>query len=370
MSSTRQALVLLVAALLALMLGIVGLELVFGRWLADGSWSEVERMNVVRNKAIRYDVRHIHGPQAAPVSYTRDAHGLRGACTEPAKVRVVTLGGSTTDQVYVDDAQTWQAVLERRLAEAALKQPVCVANAGVDGHTTFGHIAAMERWLPLIPGLRPDFILLYIGVNDAALRRERAPGDERASPGLWGRAKAAMQHNSALWALWRRLNRPPADEAPIFAAHKLLKPVDADYGSTRPAADIEALVAQSTVAFRERLQRLLVLIERSGAKPICVSQPSIIYRHFPEGWRGITETFKLDGRSFNGLDYRASMLALNQVMADLCPRTGGHYIDLESRPFDVGDYYDAAHMNGAGTAKVGNYLFEEFVTQRIVERWR
>lgn len=368
MSSTRQALVLAVASLTVLALGLIGLELVFGHWLERGDWSRVDRLNVVRDRRVQYDVRHIHGPDAPPVTYTRDRYGLRGDCPSPADIRVLTIGGSTTDQVYVSDGQTWQDQLQRRLRGLAGGQRWCVANAGVDGHTTFGHIAALEQWLPLIPGLKPEYYLLYIGVNDAALRLERASGDNRgdaAPAGVLGRVKQAIKHNSALFGLWRRLAAARPSDGPVFAAHRLISPTDETYTSTRPADDIAALVDESTASFRTRLQRLLQLVAIRGGKPICVSQPSIIYRRFEDGWRGIPSVFSARGRRFNGLDYRQSMLALNAAMEQDCPAAGGYYLDLESRAFDVSDFYDGVHMNAAGARKVGDYLFAEFVRQGI-----
>lgn len=357
MSSTRQALVLALASLLVLVAGLVALELVFGQWLRDGSWADVERMNVVRSRSVEYDVRHIHGPDAPPVRYSRDRYGLRGPCSDPRSIRMVTLGGSTTDQVYVADGQTWQDRLQQHMTRS-LGRPWCIANAGVDGHSTFGHIAALERWLPLVPGLAPDYVLFYVGINDAAFRTEPArldPGAAHADS-AWDTAKRLVRNNSALVRL-ARMRESRASEPPVFAAHRLLSPTPADYGATSPAADIDELVARGSAAFRERFSTLMRLVRERGARPICVSQPSLVYRKAGEAWVGLNEVFVFEGRRFNGLDYQRSIRALNSVMAQECRRAGGHYIDLESQPFEPEQFYDAVHMNAAGAARVGDLLF-------------
>ncbi|MGD9835206.1 MAG: SGNH/GDSL hydrolase family protein [Piscinibacter sp.] len=366
MSSTKQVIALVAASLLVLLFGLLGLELVFGGWLRGDSWSEVDKLNVVRGRSTEYDVRRIYGPDAAPVRYTRDRYGLRGSCDDPAQVRLVTLGGSTTDQVYVSDGQTWQDRLQSRMTQAHSGRTWCVSNAGVDGHSSFGHIAALERWLPLVPGLKPDYVLLYVGVNDAALRTERAPSDLRADEpaGRLARLKRAVNENSALLHLIRRALAARAD-APLFAAHKLIFPTDSDYTSTAPAADIAPLVAASSEAFRERLRRLLQLIEARGAKPVCVSQPSLIYRRYGDAWRGIPDVFTHQGRKFNGLDYRLAILSINAVMAQECPAAGGHYIDLEGAGFEPAHFYDCVHMNASGAARVGDLLADAFSQQGI-----
>lgn len=366
MSSTRRALLLACASLLTLALGVIVLELVFGQWLRQGSWSRAERLNVVRDKRIRYDVTHIYGAGAPAITYTRDANGLRGDCTEPRLVRLLTIGGSTTDQVYIDDGATWQSQLQRRIGAARGGERWCIANAGVDGHSTFGHLAAFEQWFPLIPELKPDYYLLYIGVNDAAFRIERSASDEneRVAAGWLGPLKLAVRNNSALYALWARATTSRRD-APLFAAHKLLFPTDGHYTSTATSPGVDEPLQRGAQAFRERLARLLRAIQDRGGKAICVSQPSIVYRQFDGAWRGIPDVFVFGGRQYNGLDYRASLHALNGVMASDCPAAGGYFVDLEAKAFAPSDYYDAVHMNPAGAEKLGAYLFEEFRRQGI-----
>jgi hypothetical protein len=209
-----------------------------------------------------------------------------------------------------------------------------------------------------------------VGINDAALRVDRGRADQTADDSAWARLKTRVRESSALLGLLRRFAPQPREGSAVFAAHKLLMPQDRHYLSREPAADIDALVARSSAAFRERMKRIVALVQRQGALPICVSQPSIVYRRFDDGWRGLPDAFTFEGRSFNGLDFRRSILALNQVMAEECVRAGGHYIDLERRPFETSDYYDAAHMSAQGAEKVASYLFEEFVTQGVAARWQ
>ena len=354
------------AALLTLAIGLLALELLAGAWLRDADWSRLDRMNVVRDRRTTYDVRHIHGPDAQPVRYTRDRYGLRSRCESVAGMQVVTLGGSTTDQVYIDDAQTWQEQMRGQLNAAVPGLNVCVANAGVDGHTTFAHIEAMRHWLPMIPELKPRVVLLYLGINDAAMRLKMGAFDEaRADNGWMARAKRAVKSNSALYRALSVLRRR-SEDTPVFAAHRLVDPKEYEYSSAAASDGIEALVAQNADAFGARLRELLRQIAALGAKPVCVSQPSIIYKQVDQRWLGIPKVFTHEGEVFNGLDYRQSLLALNQIMAQQCPEAGGWYVDLEGKPFVASDFYDAVHMTPAGAARVGAYMAAEFQRQGIV----
>ena len=43
----------------------------------------------------------------------------------------------------------------------------------------------------------------------------------------------------------------------------------------------------------------------------------------------------------------------------------GYFIDIASKKFKDDDFYDLVHMNQLGTKRLGNYMYEEFVRQKI-----
>jgi len=119
------------------------LELIFGSWLFEDKWRQTREINIIRNVKIDYDVKNIYGNKMPIVHYSRDANGLRGGCKDPSKIDILTLGGSTTDQRYIGDGSTYQDELQKLLSEYTDKN-VCVSNAGVDGHSTYGHLATFK----------------------------------------------------------------------------------------------------------------------------------------------------------------------------------------------------------------------------------
>lgn len=73
-------------------------------------------------------------------------------------LRYVALGDSYTIGTSVSSAESWPSQLVERVPELGL-----VANLGVNGYSTDDLIADE---LPQLPGLRPEFATLLIGVND------------------------------------------------------------------------------------------------------------------------------------------------------------------------------------------------------------
>ncbi len=71
------------------------------------------------------------------------------------------MGGSTTECFYLSDDKTWQFNLEQKLK---LKfKNIWINNAGLDGHSTFGHQILLDDYLIKI---KPKIILFLVGVND------------------------------------------------------------------------------------------------------------------------------------------------------------------------------------------------------------
>jgi len=76
--------------------------------------------------------------------------------------RYVALGDSYTIGTAVDAAQRWPDQLVARLRERGIDLDL-VANLAVNGSTS-EHV--IEQQLPVLVGLRPEFVTLLVGVND------------------------------------------------------------------------------------------------------------------------------------------------------------------------------------------------------------
>jgi hypothetical protein len=87
------------------------------------------------------------------ITSSRNKYGFRGGPADPGAIDALVLGGSTTAERFVDDKDIWTAQLAARLREGGC--PVEIANAGVDGYTTVGHIASFYGWFDRVPGLKP-----------------------------------------------------------------------------------------------------------------------------------------------------------------------------------------------------------------------
>jgi len=353
MKRLKNILSILAINCLLLGVGIVILELVFGGWF---NTNNLNRLNLLKDRVIQYDVSHLYNDPQPIIQYSRDKYGLRGTYDRLNSIDILTVGGSTTDQRYIRDGETWQDVLQDRFARTGV--PVVIANAGVDGQSSYGHIKNFEWWFPFIPDLKPDYILFYVGLNDfyseADNRYDRIVSGEQ-SPSL----KQKIKDNSAVWHMLRTLRG--AYEAMVVReiVHRALDLIKLPW--TRDA--IQNNYGFMEPRLNEYANRLRVLAEMThnlGAKPIFVSQPSRRYRITPDGFAGNSRIDSYDGHEFNGVDYFHMMRKIDSVTEAVASENGALFVDLASHTgWANTDFYDFAHMTPQGAEKVGVLLWRE-----------
>lgn len=287
--------------------------------------------------------------------------GFRGA--EPPSdfdgaLTVVAVGGSTTECKFLTESTTWPDVVGRAL-EADFDR-FWINNAGIDGHSTFGHAALLEQHLA---SLRPDVALYLVGINDLALDTARRQDDKRlaeASP----TKSAWLASHSRLIAAWTR-------PKPVQGGHQRAQMRESilDYtsaGADRAPnplsdADLVRLSAQSQ-AFRDRLERLVTRAREMGIEPVLITQPAV-YGFGIDPATGV-DLGKIVVRDFTedllprtGADKWRILSLYNDVTLDVARVHGVFAIDLAAElPKDTALYYDYVHFSERGAARVGEII--------------
>lgn len=95
--------------------------------------------------------------------FTTDHSSLRGDPYVESNYNILAIGGSTTEELYLDDFETWAHLVQVSLGTTASKQQVWVGNAGVSGHTSANHSYVLRY---LASQYRLDTIIMLLGAND------------------------------------------------------------------------------------------------------------------------------------------------------------------------------------------------------------
>ena len=135
---------LIFSNLLVLVMCVIPLELYFGSWVRPKPWG------LLCDVHFTLSWKSMNGVEKT-IDYVRDSQCLRGSYNA-SSIDVITVGGSTTDQRYITEGETWQDSIERYFHKN--RRQLSIANAGVDGQSTIGHLWDFEYWFPKLSSQR------------------------------------------------------------------------------------------------------------------------------------------------------------------------------------------------------------------------
>lgn len=284
--------------------------------------------------------------------------GFRGP-EPPARfdeaLTLVAVGGSTTECLYVSDGKTWPDLVGKELADRF--RDVWVGNAGLDGHSTFGHGLLVEQRLAR---LRPKVILFLIGINDVG-REDLKAADAAvvaggAATGVWGRVVGAAAEHSAIvstalnllrYREARKLNRVHSELQIRWA--RVLTP-----DRERARALMVEHRERYLPGYAARVEGLVHLCRAHGVEPVLVTQPALYGNVVDPTTKVFLGTLEVDAdqRLYGGLAWNL-LEAYNDVVRDLGRRQGVLVIDLARElPKDSRLFYDFVHFNNDGSRAV------------------
>lgn len=351
----RRAVFKLFAVLISTGLALGGAELVLRARNPFGFRMRGNTLVLPANKVydIRADQRSRSDQIDAHVVHSKNSLGFRGP-EPPAdfadRLTLVAVGGSTTECFYLSDGRSWPERLAARLQPQL--RGVWVNNAGLDGHSTFGHLLLTRQALVR---LHPKVILYLVGLNDMFTDEPR--DFDRVAENRW----AALADHSALaatllnlfrWQRTRRFEDLGAMPKPVALRDRPRHPV-------APAAAERLWRAQDSrlAAFRERLDQLVALNREHGIEPVLITQPSLLGGVDPR--TGI-DTRPMEVELWEKLDGALAWRLLerdNDVTRQVGRERGVLTVDLaRSLPKDSTFFYDFFHMTNQGADRVGAIL--------------
>jgi hypothetical protein len=291
----------------------------------------------------------------------------------PSDVAVLVVGGSTTDERFVSEGETWTDVLSACLAERGVPTPI--ANAGVAGQSSRGHILNFDIWFRHVRGLRPAVVLVYLGVNEKVLDGRVVEDDVRryteSGRPLWVERllmKSALyglittiRGNLAAWkAGYHALSVAGGDQPQSFRVNRQWRDASAEQvtvGSAEHDHRVGVVADQRKSeldAYAHRLRTLAETIRTFGAEPVFATQAGGSYRRVGQTVSG------------NLKDY-FEMAAFNAVTLKTCTQLGLRCLDIGGRlEFGDGDLWDVVHTTPQGSRRVGGMMCDSLLDQRIV----
>jgi lysophospholipase L1-like esterase len=379
--------ILLVACLLALGVSEIALRLL----IPDTEQYYVHRPG--SGTVFLPDTSIIRGVQG-PSQFRINNQGVRGRHLDPQvdEYRILTIGGSTTELLLMDEPRTWPAMVEQSLLETGAEgRRAWVGNVGKSGANARDHVLHTRYLLDQFPQI--DAVIVLVGVNDLTLALAEGETYIRLPSLDEPEAKAAQ--------LERAFSvRPGSISQPIYSGvHPWFKRTALYQVASRARMKIRGQLAASgavqdrvgeSVArwrshrsasqgrltelpdlgpalgrYRAYLESIADEAEARGVRLIYMTQPALWRANLSQGeeellWMGGDAPDFMEGpgaRYYTAEALAAAMQAFNQVTLELCRSRGVECIDLAAGlPRTTEVFYDDVHFTDEGSRRVAEIV--------------
>jgi lysophospholipase L1-like esterase len=392
--SARTLLFKIAAICLVLALGTVSLEILL-------------RVAVPPNKDFAIQIPHTRrffhpAPGAMPgvegiSRYESNSRGLRGREFGPddSEFRILAVGGSTTECLYLDQTEMWTHHLEQELGTTSDGRSVWVGNAGASGMTSRDHILHVKYLPKQYP--RIDLITVLVGANDVTVALKQGndfkpapplsdPQAEeeqirrafRVAPSTLNDPRTAfLLADDAAWykttAIWQVLKRARlatagvlADESPLaqdsqglayvrWREHRRSTPTMLD---TLP--DLSAAIDE----YQRNIHTIIDIAESQSIRIVFLTQPMLWKADITQAeedllWLGGQGDFQAEPNHayYSARALAEAMARFNRALKQVCEARQVQCIDLAAEIEQTTEnYFDDAHFTEAGSRKVGLFV--------------
>jgi len=351
-----------IVAINGIVLGVIliFIDLALGKHFMHSPALEIPESLVDYHKV--HDTRRIEGRTLSTKTvYSRDKQGYRPSRNDPGnKGIILTIGGSTTDQNHIDDAKTWQRILESHIDRK-------VINGGVDGQSTFGHIFSLKNWhAKTLDREKIANIIFLIGVNDVRLLKGlyAVRGYRYDSPTLLRRIRSYLSSRSFLYEKFRDLKRKleilqgVVQETPDgveIHGHGIINPKFLDnaivnnipLSTNSQIRDYKRLFNELLATSNEYFPNARIHVVQQQDPKCLISGGKVYVRVSPKEISTI-------GEYCSGL---ASVYLSQQEIIDRYSRADIFLVKMYlDNPVPDEGFYDGIHTNTLGSRAIGEYL--------------
>jgi lysophospholipase L1-like esterase len=350
----------ILALLLGLIIAFVTLEILL-RVVEPVEWRiRGNKIVLARNQKIIYDNNKIIKLDKV-IYYSRNQLGFRGELPPrnlDKTLSILTVGGSTTECIYISDGKTWSDIVASKLKREFA--PLWLNNAGLDGHSTFGHQVLLEDYLIK---LKPKVILFLVGANDQCLT-DYGPLDKKIfkNPGTPSRGSLINTLAQYSYVMNYAINFEKYSKAVKFGlAHSnidftKLKSIEVDHN--RLNSILEENRSQYLKPYAQRLQKLIDETREHGIEPVMITQP-MIYGNVVDPVSG-ADLRRADVGGINGETSWEVLELYNEVLKQVASKNQVLLIDLATAmPKSSRYFYDTFHFTNEGCQLVAEIIFQK-----------
>ncbi|MBC7851270.1 MAG: SGNH/GDSL hydrolase family protein, partial [Chitinophagaceae bacterium] len=301
------------------------------------------------------------------VIHTRNSIGFRGpelSLRSPSSLSIITMGGSTTACHFLGDDKTWPFLLGEYLK--AHGKDVWLNNAGLDGHSTFGHEILLNDH---VKQLHPNLVVFLTGINDIE-SNQPSFHDKLNTKGAYPDFKHFIFENSEVLNLALNAVRGWRAQKLVNTGNKMIDLKGSESRVVPDAIMKERLRQQEQylLPYRKRLLGLIDTCIANSTIPVMMTQP-FLFGTAVDSATGINfSTFPLGDNSNGQLEWQV-LERYNDIVRSLCKEKNVCLVDLANLlPKNSLYFYDNVHYTNAGAVKIAE-IVSESLNKVIAEKF-
>ena len=281
------------------------------------------------------------------IKYSRDKYGFRGRKKNLENIDILVLGGSTTDERYLNLDDTWVERLEEKINKKFSKE-MDIVNAGIDGQSSVGHIWNFNNWFAKLDNIKPKYIIIYFGLNE---RDHKSRYDlEYQEFNFIDKIFILIKNNQGFtYNLYRHFDL-------IINKNEYKKIGHVKRNSNYKKVNYEKLpLDQNDKILSNKiygnLKKLNDLVLDMNSIPIFITQRTLRWKKIDE------QLFSLPGQNY----YKDEKLRAETIMK-FCEQNDLNCIDIfNTIDLKENDSYDLIHLNPTGAEKLSEEIYKKII---------
>ena len=284
----------------------------------------------------------LYSKEKISVNYKKDKYGFRGRRKTISEIDIIAIGGSTTDERYLNEEDTWVEQLEKQFVQDQI--PIDIVNAAIDGQSTVGHIWNFDNWFNKIENLQTKYFIFYIGLNEVkTTRRKDFKYDKKFT--LINKIKYFIEFNGGItYKLYEffYLKKNLIDEFNI--GHNPTR--EAIYFKIKKKTKLDQKLISDIYS---RLNELYILSKKFNSTPIFITQRSLKWKKVGNQIFSLSEVSNI-----YDIEKQKSDLIMKFCLDKRMKCING----FELFKLNEKDIYDLVHLNPKGSKKISAVLYE------------
>jgi hypothetical protein len=359
-SRLRSALLNLLLLLAGILIALLLLEVLLRFYNPFQARIKGDRLVLVTNKTyhIKNNIIKSLDPEVTIVKNSLGFRGQNPPSDFDKYLTLVTIGGSTTQCFFLNEDQTWTARLGKKLEGSA--EPLWINNAGLDGHSTHGHLVLLEDFI--VP-LHPKVALFLVGANDVAIGSMSEWDAENVKSGIHFESTKAFVKSVSAYSEVAALLLNMYRSFTAYQAGLTHHQVDLKSQGYRDVSEeeerqyIAGHTTQYLKGYETRLRRIVEVSRKAGIEPVFVTQPLLVGFGTDDVTGVDLSRVRTEGPEQNGKMYWDLLEVYNEVTRRVGRENGILVIDLARElPKTSRYFYDFIHYTPQGAEAIATII--------------